>query len=379
MNTAQRLAAIADEATQLIEMQRAEVEKPVEDQNHAAFNRREAQLEKLAHERVRIERLEKLSRDPRHLVDGVDLTVEEPMSKNVRANFRGDPFEGIGWKETPESMRSRALTAVEQWPADDQLKTGATKVLENGVDRTSLETIGIAEHVLRTSNPHYLSAFRAFMRDPIGFRDILSDAERGAWAGVREMQTRAALDLTGAVLPAPLDPSIVLANAGTLDPMRSVARVDQTIANTKKFITSAGVTASFDAELTEVSDDTPTLAEPEITCRKAQAFVQASIEAAMDQPDFSAEVAMMFADAKARLEGDMFIRGVAGSNQPIGIETALAGGSSEINSAGEALVGDDVYGLIGVSSGPRPASRSIQSILSSPDDSPHCGRESATW
>jgi HK97 family phage major capsid protein len=155
------------------------------------------------------------------------------------------------------------------------------------------------------------------------------------------------LDISGAVLPSPLDPSIVLANAGTIDPMRSVARVDQTVANTKRYITSAGVTASFDAELTETSDDSPTLTEVTITARKAQGFVQASVEAAMDQPDISEEVARMFGDAKARLEGTNFIKGAAASNQPIGIEKALDGGSSELAPAtAEAFAAADVYSTL---------------------------------
>lgn len=169
--------------------------------------------------------------------------------------------------------------------------------------------------------------------------------EREAWSKTKTY-ARAALGLSGAVLPSPLDPAIVLSNAGTLDPMRSLARVETTIANTKRFISSAGVTASFDAELTEVSDDTPTLTEFTVTCRKAQAFVQATIEAWLDQPDITSEVAKMFADAKARLEGLKFIKGVAASNEPVGIETALAGTASEVNAAGEALVPNDVYGLI---------------------------------
>lgn len=77
-------------------------------------------------------------------------------------------------------------------------------------------------------------------------------------------------------------------------------------------------------EVTEVSDDTPTLTEKTITCRKAQAFVQASIEAAMDQPNFTEEVARLFADAKAELEAVKFVSGAAATNEPIGLIAAVA-------------------------------------------------------
>ena len=42
------------------------------------------------------------------------------------------------------------------------------------------------------------------------------------------------------------------------------------------------VTASWDAEATEVSDDSPTLAGPAVPAYKGAAFVAASLEAAMD-------------------------------------------------------------------------------------------------
>jgi hypothetical protein len=92
-----------------------------------------------------------------------------------------------------------------------------------------------------------------------------------------------------------MDPTIVLSNDGAVDPMRGLARVDTTIANEKRYITSAGSTFSFDAELAEVSDDTFSETEVTITTRKAQGFIQASIETWMDQPDFSSEVVRLTA------------------------------------------------------------------------------------
>jgi len=270
--------------------------------------------------------------------------VESGTSFDKGANYNAgpDPFESPG-RETPSEIRSRALSGIERWNAEDSLKESATAMMEK-----TDEVRGVAEHVLLTSHPAYVSAFNKLIRDPEGFRDVLTTEERGAWADVRNMQTRAALAISGAVLPSPLDPSIVLTNAGVVDPMRGVASISQTVANTKRFITSAGVTASFDAELAETSDDTPSLSEITITMRKAQAFVQASIEAAADQEDITLEVARMIGDAKARLEGANFITGLAGSNEPIGIEGKLDGGASEVDPAtAEVFATADVYATAG--------------------------------
>ena len=165
---------------------------------------------------------------------------------------------------------------------------------------------------------------------------------------VHDYAQRTALGLSGAVLPSPLDPSIVLTNAGTLDPMRSLARIERTTAQSKRFITSAGVSASWDGEIAEVSDDTPSLTEVTINTHKAQAFVQASIEAAADQPNWGDEVVRMLGDAKARLEGVAFIDGAGdGSDEPTGLWTALDGGAGELSPAtGEAFAAADVYSTI---------------------------------
>lgn len=60
--------------------------------------------------------------------------------------------------------------------------------------------------------------------------------------------------------------------------MREVARVELSAVNEKRYVTSLGVTSSWDPEETEVSDDSPTLVQPTITCKKAQTFVPVSIE-----------------------------------------------------------------------------------------------------
>jgi predicted phage gp36 major capsid-like protein len=74
-------------------------------------------------------------------------------------------------------------------------------------------------------------------------------------------------------IPFTLDPSILLTSNGALNPIREVARVIQIATREWKGVSSAGVTASYDAEASEVSDDTPTLAQPTITSAMGRAFV----------------------------------------------------------------------------------------------------------
>lgn len=290
------------------------------------------------------ERDETMQRLERAVANG-DTVSGDGAGGGPTFHVRKDPWQDDG-PETAHEVRSRALTAVEQWDADDTLKQGATRTIErlHDVEGAPSDVKGVSGHILRFSNPLYVAAFRKHAADPEGFLADLTPDENRVWREAREYQ-RAVLQTSGAVLPSPLDPTIVLTNDGVDDPMRQVARVDTTVSKTKRYITSAGATFSFDAEAAEVSDDTHTETEVEITTHKAQGFLQATIETWMDQPGFSEEVARIIADGKARLEGDKFITGT-GTNEPFGIEVELAGTSSEVNAAGEALVADDVYGLL---------------------------------
>jgi HK97 family phage major capsid protein len=273
--------------------------------------------------------------------------VNPPMSGTRKT----DPFQTPDGPESATETRSRALAAVEQWKADDELKESATRTLEHagaGSPDGAADVRGVAGHILRYSHPLYISAFRKYAADPEGgYLADLTPEENRVWREAREYQ-RAALATSGAVLPSPLDPTIVLTNVGAVDPLRQIVRVDSTTSKTKRYITSAGSTFSFDAELAEVSDDTHTEAEVEITNHKAQGFIQASIETFMDQPNFSSEVAKIIADGKMRLESEKFITGAGdGSDEPFGLETRLAGSASVVNPAtAEVFESEDVYSVI---------------------------------
>lgn len=127
------------------------------------------------------------------------------------------------------------------------------------------------------------------------------------------------------LVPTHLDPTVILSNSGSSNAIRGISRVVTLTSpgdTSWQGITSAGVTASFDAQLAEVSDDSPTFSQPTIPVHKAQALVQASFEAAADIPGLAGEILMMFADARDRLEGAAHATG-SGTDAPTGIFTAL--------------------------------------------------------
>lgn len=142
------------------------------------------------------------------------------------------------------------------------------------------------------------------------------------------------------LLPTHLDPTIILTSALSTNEIRKIARVVTLTGGAPAWngITSAGVTASWDGEVVEVSDDSPTFGNPSIPTVRAQALVQASISAVEDIADLGSDVMMMFADAKDRLEGAAHATGV-GTTTPKGVFTAVAAvGGSTVTSGTAATI-----------------------------------------
>ena len=143
------------------------------------------------------------------------------------------------------------------------------------------------------------------------------------------------------LLPTHLDPTIILTSALSTNEIRKISRVVTLTDGAPAWngVTSSGVTASWDGEVVEVSDDSPTFGNPSIPTVRAQALVQASISAVEDIADLGSDVMMMFADAKDRLEGAAHATGV-GSTTPKGVFTAVhAVSGSRVVSTTAATIG----------------------------------------
>ncbi len=221
---------------------------------------------------------------------------------------RSDPYDlsevrtlGVSHETVVREFASRAHEAIEMAPefmSDDSRET-AMRHVDN--DRTG----SIAKHYLDTGSEDY----------------------RDAWFGyVRSGEKRAALSTTGSnggyFIPFQLDPTVILTNAGTVNPMRGISKVVTIGQNVWHGIASDGVTAEWTSEAQEVTDASPTFSQPTITPIRADAHVQASRELLEDTSSLASDITMLFADAKDRLEGTAFVAGT-GSTQPWGLVTRL--------------------------------------------------------
>ena len=66
-------------------------------------------------------------------------------------------------------------------------------------------------------------------------------------------------------MPFTLDPTIMLTGSGALNPFREISDVEEIATDEWRGVSSAGVTASYQAEATETTDDSTTLAQPIIS------------------------------------------------------------------------------------------------------------------
>lgn len=149
----------------------------------------------------------------------------------------------------------------------------------------------------------------------------------------------------GYLIPAQLDPAILLSSAGSSNPIREMARVVQTVGDVYHAVSSDGVVAHWYAEAAEVTDDSPTLAQPTIPSHRGSCWVPWSVEVEGDAVGFVTEIGRLLVDGITQLWAEAYTVGT-GSGQPTGFITALTGTASEINTGGtEALIASDPYTL----------------------------------
>lgn len=257
-----------------------------------------------------------------------------------RAGGGSDPYDVVIARSarTPEviaDQRDRALRALEiETDLDDDSKGHVERMLRNKrINRNG----ALARHILATGRPAYRDAFVELV---CRSQPILTVEQGAAVQEIRGLQITT--DASGGYLmPFTLDPTIILTNNGVVNPIRELATVITVATDNWQGVTSAGVTASYDAEESEVSDDTPTLAQPTIAVHQGQAFVPFSVQAEDDLDGLAMDVADMFADAKDRLELNAFTLGT-GTGQPFGFVTEA---TTVATASADTYVRADVYSL----------------------------------
>ena len=246
-----------------------------------------------------------------------------------RVQFDTDPSDVLQLSD--QQARDKALRGLESRGKDlgsDQ-QDRVEKLLRSGIKTDSPWMDGslLARRVLITESEAYRSAWSRVMTSP---HPLLSNEEIGALRAYQDLQrveTRAMSEGTttagGFGVPVFIDPSIIMTAQGSGNPFLQIAKVVDVNTSAWKGVSSAGVTWSFDAEASVVSDDSPTLAQPQVTVFMARGFIPFSIEVGMDYPGFAEEMAALLGSGYDELTIDKFTRGT-GTGEPRGILTQLS-------------------------------------------------------
>lgn len=326
----------SDELTGLMEAERAIVleveglESPTEED----LTRSATALD--AFEALEVERAEALEHEDRmEAVRSADLSRStegtSPQLTRGSGARRGpevmtqiDPFEVLrsGTQHMDKKEITRTLIDSNQKALDGlDVPDKGRESFAQFVKRHGRDT-SWATNVLSRMTPDYITAFE---KVTVGQAILLDEAERAAIA----VGTNTA---GGYLVPTHLDPTLILTNTGAKDVVRTMSREVTLTGGANKWngVSTAGSTASWDAELTEVSDDTPPFAPVQIPVFSAKSLIQASIESFEDIASLASDVQMLLADSRTRLEALAHISG-NGTSAPTGIVTALSGGSQSIS------------------------------------------------
>ncbi len=270
-----------------------------------------------------------------------DVLRKKPEAvQTVFSNRFEDSYADVRSMSTA-AARDRALRVLDSRDAAAHLKDDEKVQVERLVRKST----DMARRLLVTENDEYRSAWMKLVTNPNG-HIYLSDDERRAMAAWEEYRAMSIGTTTagGYGVPVLIDPSIILTAQGSGNPFLTICRQTEIQTNKWKGVSSAGVSWSFDAEAAEVSDDSPTLAQPEVEVHMARGFIPYSIEVGMDYPSFAEEMGRLLSEGYDELLVDKFSRG-SGTGEPRGILTALdANTNVEVKTGtGSAFGQDDLY------------------------------------
>lgn len=326
-----------DELRRLLEEARAAAreidaeagDQPLNDDQQARFDAALAEVEKRdAAVKAEERRIEARGRIAATVRTGGGA-VEGGGGPEIRAT-PDDPRDVLRDRSKTGRARARQLTDAILRQNEHLIEAGEHQTrFEKLLKRHSRDTAW-TENILGRSTEDYHDAWSSLM---VGRSELMTNEQRAALAVGTAAQG-------GYLVPTHLDPTLMITNAGSDNVMRQYADVRTLTTGTQwNGVTTAGVVASWDAELTEVSDDSPTVGNAGIPVWKPQAWVGASIEAFEDIDGLASDVLMLFEDARANLEGAAHMVGSGTSNTPLGLFTAINASSSlRITSVGAAAI-----------------------------------------
>lgn len=254
-----------------------------------------------------------------------------PAAPNFVPSHDDDPLDSRGIRDLPRTeARDLALRLLEDEDIrgtagmssgqKDHLDSLLRRGKANGFDSNH-----IAQRMIATENEHYHGAFsKSIAAGLSGRAAVLTPEEARAMQTFDEVRALSgAVDTAGGYgIPVLIDPTIILTSQGHTAVVLQDCTHKTITTDTWKGVTSDGMSWSYDDEGAEVSDDTPTLAQPSIPVWMQRGFLPFSIEVGDDYPGFAMELGHVLQESYADAAAYYSAIGT-GSSQPKGWQVGL--------------------------------------------------------
>lgn len=249
------------------------------------------------------------------------------------------------WARSPEEesrlLRDNALRAIESkdtyFPhpdikrevAQEHISLLLEKFRDADTEMGSQQMDFLTRRILTTGSPEYKRAFgKSLMGRPLTNEEQRALSTAGSGGGF--------------AVPFTLDPTIIPTSNSSVNPYRNISRVESIATTTWQGVSSAGVSVAYKSEASQMTDDSPTLAQPDATPVRCDAFIPYSVEVGQDWGSLQGDIAVMIQDGKDDVEASKFTTG-DGSDEPSGV---LTGATTVVTGAGSATFAvADIYSV----------------------------------
>jgi len=267
--------------------------------------------------------------------------------RSIQVGSSIDPFDEDVRTMQGKAVFSRSMSVVDSDSGGRHLRADQKEHMHKLLRTVNGDTDGelLGRLLLATENPHYRSAFQKVAASTA---PVFSAEEGRAIEQVGLIKRAMSIGSPGGggyAVPVLIDPTIIMTAQGSTNDILQLARVETITNDTWRGLSTAGVSWSFKAEAATATDNSPTMAQPEVVTRRADGFIPFSIEVGMDWPGFAESMSMLLAEGYDELLAEKLTTGTNGSNEPNGLITSLqavAASKREVASAG-VIAAADIY------------------------------------
>jgi len=347
MNLEQLKARMGEIAVRLAEMgeEHRDAEFPAEaatewDALEAEGTRNEAAIAAIE---ARTAKLAALATDKRYTERGTPAFQTKPENifdmDEIRKSSDGTE------EDLAKRFRDNALRAIEAADfsnvvSQEDAQTQAEKLLRTKDDKRST----FAKRMLATGTDIYERAYGKILMS--GNDHGLTMEEHRAVEHVMQItRAQSSGDSTGGyAVPFQLDPTVMLQNSGVINPLRSLARIEQIVGKEWQGVTTAGVTVSRSAEGAAAADNSFALGNKVVRTNRVTGFIPFSIEIELEWNQLRSEITTILSDAKEQEEANSFMLGDGTGVNANGLLATLSGNTVTSATALTFAVAD-VYSL----------------------------------